>query len=69
MMLLTFLLLSRAAVPNLGYAYPPEVREKTQGVRQIIISLRITLRLLKKQLTIAHKGVRKFYFSACGYAS
>jgi len=32
------------AVPNLGYAYPPGVREKSLGVRQIFISSRLLIK-------------------------
>ena len=37
-----------------GVRVTPGVHEKSKGVRQIIICLRKTLRLLMKQLTFAH---------------
>ena len=48
---------------------PPGVREKSQGVCQIFISLRITLRFLMKHLISAHHRVCEFIFPTWGCAS
>ena len=42
------------------------VREKSQRVRQIIISLGITIRLSMKQLNNAHYGYTRFIFFYLG---
>ncbi len=49
-----------------GVRVPPGVRETSQGVHQIIISLRITLRISMKQFNRTHNGVCEFYFFSLG---
>ena len=52
----------RAAFPNLGYAYPQAYVKNLKGYT----SSRITPRFSMKQLNIARKGVREFYFFLLG---